>query len=77
MEKESMDAFYDGSKNPIQVADRLFGTLELLADREKTLTEVAMLSGFQSISSFNRAFRAEKNMVPGEYRELLMPPYPG
>ncbi len=49
---------------------RLEKATELLADREKTLTEVAMLSGFQSISSFNRVFRAEKGMAPGEYRTL-------
>ncbi|MBR2660430.1 MAG: AraC family transcriptional regulator [Clostridiales bacterium] len=51
---------------------RLEKAAELLADREKTLTEVAMLSGFQSISSFNRVFRAEKGMAPGEYRALRM-----
>jgi len=53
---------------------RLDKATELLADRERTLTEVAMLSGFQSISSFNRVFRAEKGMAPGEYRALLLPP---
>jgi len=51
---------------------RLEKAAELLADKEKTLTEVAMLSGFQSISSFNRVFRAEKGMAPGEYRALKM-----
>ena len=51
---------------------RLEKATELLADREKTLTEIAMLSGFQSISSFNRVFHAEKGMSPGEYRALMM-----
>ena len=51
---------------------RLEKAAELLADKEKTLTEVAMLSGFQSISSFNRVFRMEKGMAPGEYRALRM-----
>ena len=51
---------------------RLEKATELLADKEKTLTEVAMLSGFQSISSFNRVFHAEKGMAPGEYRSLRM-----
>ena len=50
---------------------RLEKAAELLADREKTMTEVAMLSGFQSISSFNRVFHAEKGMAPGEYRALF------
>jgi len=53
---------------------RLEKATELLADKQLSLTEIAMLSGFQSISSFNRVFRAEKGMSPGEYRTLLMPP---
>ena len=53
---------------------RLEKATELLAGREMTLTEIAMLSGFQSISSFNRVFRAEKGMAPGEYRALLLRP---
>lgn len=52
---------------------RLEKATALLADQEKTLTEIAMLSGFQSISSFNRVFREEKGMAPGEYRGLLVP----
>jgi AraC-like DNA-binding protein len=56
---------------------RLEKATELLADKQMTLTEIAMHSGFQSISSFNRVFRAEKGMSPGEYRTLLMPPNPG
>ena len=51
---------------------RLERATELLADPERTLTEIAMLSGFQSISSFNRVFHAEKGMPPGEYRALLI-----
>ena len=52
---------------------RLEKATELLADKQLTLTETAMLSGFQSISSFNRVFREEKGMSPGEYRALLEP----
>ena len=51
--------------------------IELLADQDKSITEIAMLSGFQSISSFNRVFHAEKGMAPGEYRTMMMPPYLG
>ena len=51
---------------------RLDKAAELLADRERTLTEIAMLSGFQSISSFNRVFRSEKGVAPGEYRALML-----
>ncbi len=51
---------------------RMEKATELLADQDITLTEIAMLSGFQSISSFNRVFRAEKGMSPGEYRAFMM-----
>ncbi len=52
---------------------RLEKATELLAHQDMSLTEIAMSSGFQSISSFNRVFRAEKGMSPGEYRALLIP----
>ena len=52
---------------------RLEKATELLADPNMSLTEVAMHSGFQSISSFNRVFREEKGMSPREYRMLFIP----
>ncbi len=51
---------------------RLEKASELLAQEGRTLTEIAMLSGFQSIPSFNRVFREEKGMAPGEYRSLFV-----
>ncbi len=51
---------------------RLEKASELLVEDGRTLTEVAMLSGFQSIPSFNRVFREEKGMAPGEYRSLFV-----
>ncbi len=51
---------------------RLEKATELLAHDDSKLTEVAMLSGFQSIPSFNRVFRSEKGMTPGEYRSLFV-----
>lgn len=53
---------------------RLEKAIELMAKSRMSLTEIAMSSGFQSISTFNRVFREEKRMAPGEYRALLMPP---
>ena len=50
---------------------RLEKATELLAVKDLSLTEIAMLSGFQSIPSFNRVFREEKGMAPGEYRALF------
>ena len=52
---------------------RLEKATELLADPDMSLTEVAMYSGFQSISSFNRVFREDKGMSPREYRMLFTP----
>ncbi len=53
---------------------RLEKAVKLMAESPMSLTEIAMSSGFQSISTFNRVFREEKSMAPGEYRALLMPP---
>ena len=52
---------------------RLEKATELLADPDMSLTEVAMHSGFHSISSFNRVFREDKGMSPREYRMLFLP----
>ena len=51
---------------------RLEKASELLTQEGRTLTEIAMLSGFQSIPSFNRVFHEEKGMAPGEYRALFV-----
>jgi AraC-like DNA-binding protein len=51
---------------------RLEKASELLTEDGRTLTEVAMLSGFQSIPSFNRVFREEKGMTPRDYRALFV-----
>jgi len=51
---------------------RLEKATGLLAQKDMNLTEIAMLSGFQSIPSFNRVFREEKGMAPGEYRSLFI-----
>ena len=43
--------------------------ISLFKESGMSVTEIAMLSGFQSISSFNRVFKETKNMSPGEYRK--------
>ena len=51
---------------------RLEKATELLSHKNMSMTEVAMLSGFQSIPSFNRVFHEDKGMSPGEYRTLFV-----
>lgn len=41
---------------------------ELLAQPDLSITEVALQSGFPSISTFNRLFKQHKNCTPSEYR---------
>lgn len=41
---------------------------ELLAEPDLSITEIAMQSGFPSISTFNRLFKQHKNCTPSEYR---------
>lgn len=42
----------------------------LLIDPDISITEVAMYSGFNSLSTFNRIFKATKNCTPSEYKNL-------
>ena len=43
---------------------------ELLINRSLSITDVAIRSGFPSISTFNRLFKKLKSCTPSEYREL-------
>ena len=43
---------------------------EMLADPDLSITEIAMRSGFSSISTFNRLFKQTKHCTPGEFRML-------
>lgn len=43
----------------------------MLAAGELPITEIALLSGFSSISTFNRTFRQKNQCTPGEYRALF------
>ena len=57
--------FYDYlSYKRIHVAESLLSRPEL------SVTEIALQSGFSSISTFNRIFKKLKNCSPTEYREL-------
>lgn len=49
---------------------RLEHAVCLLANNEISITEVAFLSGFQSISNFNKSFLKAKGTSPKQYRKL-------
>ena len=44
---------------------------QLLCDPEISVTDIAMRSGFSSITTFNRIFKAHKNCTPSEFRKLF------
>lgn len=50
---------------------RLETAEQLLADPDVSITDVAMRSGFGSISTFSRIFRKEKNITPSDYRRMM------
>lgn len=43
---------------------------QLLIQPDISITEVAMRSGFNSLSTFNRIFKTSKNCTPSEYKSL-------
>lgn len=47
---------------------RIQAATALLHDNNRTITEIALSCGFNTISSFNRAFQAIQNTSPREYR---------
>lgn len=52
-------------------ATRVEKAVSLLSDDTLTLTEIAMLSGFKSIPTFNRVFMQEKGVPPSQYLKNL------
>lgn len=48
----------------IELAERL------LIEPDLTITQIALQSGFGSLSSFNRVFKTAKNCTPSEYKNL-------
>ncbi|MCR4902313.1 MAG: AraC family transcriptional regulator [Butyrivibrio sp.] len=64
--KEYMDCtFYD-----YLIDQRIKATEVLLTRNDLTITDIALQSGFSSISTFNRTFKQKKGCTPSEYRIL-------
>lgn len=49
---------------------RIMHAEKLLIDPNLTITEIAMHSGFNSLATFNRIFKEQKNCTPSEYKRL-------
>lgn len=47
---------------------RMRAAEELLSSPDYSITELALASGFPSISTFNRVFKAKHGCTPTEYR---------
>ncbi len=52
------------------VNQRITYAEELLMESEITIMQVAMKSGFSSLATFNRVFRAKNHCTPSEYKAL-------
>lgn len=50
---------------------RVEKTISLLPEERLSLTEIAMLSGFKSIPSFNRVFSEYEKISPSDYRRRI------
>ncbi len=52
---------------------RMLRAMELLADCDMPITEVAYTIGFESISAFNHAFHSFTQETPSQYRKRFLP----
>lgn len=50
------------------ITRRIMQAEKLLADQDLSIMQVAMKSGFSSLATFNRVFRAKKNCTPSQYK---------
>ena len=58
------------SSHEYLIQRRLEAAEQLLANPDLSITDVAMQSGFNSLSTFTRVFKAEKGMTPSAFREI-------
>lgn len=52
---------------------RIREACRMLTETDRTITDIAFACGFENLANFNRRFRAEKYMVPREYRRVHNP----
>ncbi len=63
--KYTNTTFYD-----YLIYKRLQAAEQLLAEADLSITDIALRTGFSSISTFNRTFKRKKNCTPREYRMM-------
>jgi len=51
---------------------RVKNAIRLLADEKLSITDCAFLAGFQSTTTFNKAFRELTDYSPREYRKMYI-----
>ena len=61
---------YDTTPKKYRDQIRLKKAEELLKKTDKKITDIAYLSGYQSIATFNRMFKQETGQTPSEYRKI-------
>lgn len=54
------------NKKRINLAESLLGNMEI------TILDIALSSGFNSLSTFNRIFKQEKRCTPSQYRKMYI-----
>lgn len=67
--KRFMKTNFSDYVNDIRIANACL----LLADTDKTIREVAMETGFESLTYFNRIFLKKKNGTPSAFRKNAIP----
>lgn len=51
---------------------KLDAATAMLADKQRSITEIAATCGYQDHSAFSRMFKATVGMTPSEYRDVLL-----
>lgn len=51
---------------------RIERSIEMMADTERSLTEIAELCGFSTLRYYSRVFKAVKGEIPSTYREKIL-----
>lgn len=68
---KSLNKIFDISFNEFLNSYRLDNAIIMLIETDKTITEIALESGFQSVRSFNQFFKFHIGVSPTQYKKRL------